>query len=199
MTFKKPTENQYPIHDLLRNRWSPRAFSVQPVEEEKLLSLLEAARWAPSGSNLQPWAFLIATIDRPEEHARMVSILGERNQVWARHAPLLVLTLANTERMAGKKNLWAYYDLGQAVALMVIQAGAMGLSVRQMGGFDAAKARELYEVAPEYDPVTVIAIGRMGAAEGLPEDMRTAELSPRSRKHLSEFVYRGKWNQPFDV
>jgi nitroreductase len=198
MVIKKFSNNQYPIHDLLRSRWSPRAFDSRLVEEEKLLSLFEAARWAPSGGNLQPWAFIIATIDDPEEHAKMVSLLGERNRLWAQYAPALILTLANTERLGGKKNPWAYYDLGQAVANMVMQANAMGLSARQMGGFDAAKAREVYEVALEYEPVTVIAVGYMGEAEALPEDMRDAERNPRSRKDFADFLFRGKWNQPFE-
>ena len=192
----KPAFTQYPIHDVLRNRWSPRAFSPRPVETDKLLSLFEAARWAPSGGNLQPWSFVLATSDEPEEHTRMVEILGAYNQVWARMAPVLVIVVAKMERQAGVANRWAWYDTGQAVAHLSVQATGQGLALRQMGGFDAHKARQLLGFPEGYEAVVAIALGYPGSPEDLPEDLRARELEVRSRKPLQSFVFEGHWEHP---
>ncbi|MDO8970254.1 MAG: nitroreductase family protein, partial [Saprospiraceae bacterium] len=134
--MNKPATNLHPIHDLLKNRWSPRAYSAQPVEKQHLLSLFEAARWAPSSGNMQPWTFIVTTLADPEPHAKLVAALGERNQMWAKHAPVLVLSIVQRDREPGKPNLWATYDLGQSVAHLSVQATALGLFVHQMAGFD---------------------------------------------------------------
>jgi nitroreductase len=197
--MEMPADNQYPIHDLLRFRWSPRAFSAQAVEAEKLLSLFEAARWSPSGGNLQPWAFIIATQEDAQAHSRFVDILNEGNQVWAKNAPVLILTVARRERREGQPNHWAMYDLGQAVAHLTVQASAVGLSLRQMGGFNQEKAREMFELPDGYDPVTAIALGYQGSQTDLPEELRTREMGGRSRKPLAEFVFAGRWNEPIQV
>lgn len=194
--MQKPAPTQYPVHDLLKNRWSPRAFSAQPVEPAALLSLFEAARWSPSGGNVQPWSFIVTTQSDPEPHARLLSTLGERNQLWAKSAPVLVLTVAQVEREPGKPNPYARYDLGQSVAHLSIQAGALGLFVHQMAGFDARKARELFELPEAYEAVTVFALGYAGDPEQLPGEMRERELAPRVRKPLGEFVFNGAWKQP---
>ena len=197
--MEMPADNQYPIHDLLRFRWSPRAFSAQAVETEKLLSLFEAARWSPSGGNLQPWAFIIATQEDAQAHSRFVEILNEGNQVWAKNAPVLILTVARRERREGQPNHWAMYDLGQAVAHLTVQASAVGLSLRQMGGFNQEKAREMFELPDGYDPVTAIALGYQRSQADLPEELRTREMGGRSRKPLAEFVFAGRWNEPIQV
>jgi nitroreductase len=196
---EKTALTQHSIHDLLMQRWSPRAFAAQAVEQEKLLRLFEAARWAPSGSNLQPWNFIVATSAEPEAHARMVEVLGVRNQLWAKAAPVLLLAIAKTERQPGTPNRYAWYDLGQSVAHLSVQATAEGLSVHQMAGFDAEKARELFGIPQGYDAVTAIAIGYLGDPENLPEDIRTREREPRSRKPLSEFVFAGSWGEPVEI
>lgn len=194
--MEKPAINQYPIHELLRNRWSSRAFSNRPVELEELLSLFEAARWAPSGGNSQPWAFIFITQAEEERHQAFVDLLTGRNPDWAKNAPVLVLTVVNRERAPGKPNYWALYDLGQAVAHLTVQATAQGLSLRQMGGFDREKARAVFGVPEGFDPVTAIAIGYRGDPDVLPEDMRPGELGARSRKPLDEFVFAGAWDRP---
>lgn len=194
--MKNPAQNQHPIHDLLRERWSPRAFSSQPVDLEKLLSLFEAARWSPSGGNLQPWAFIVSTTEDAEAYAKFIEILSPRNQLWAKNAPVLILALAKRERQEGKLNPWAFYDLGQSVAHLTLQASVMGLSVHQMGGFDAEKARGLFEIPASYEPATVIAIGYQGDPDKLPDEMRLRELEARSRKPLADFVFEGRWNEP---
>jgi nitroreductase len=195
-TMEKLADNHHPINDLIRARWSPRAFSTRPVEPEVLRSLFEAARWAPSSMNAQPWAFLTAALDRqPEAHARLVETLGENNRRWASNAPVLVLALAKTEREPGQANRTASYDLGQAVALLSLQATELGIYVHQMGGFNLALARELFAIPPEYEPWVVLAIGYPGEVDTLPEDMRQRELSGRLRKPQDEFVFTGEWGQ----
>ena len=193
--MSNPTETNYEIHDLLKNRWSPRAFSSQPVEPEKLRSLFEAARWSPSGGNSQPWAYVVATKENPA-HQKLVQTLMGFNTVWAENAPVLVLTLAylNPQRPGG--NHYGYYDLGQAVAHLSIQAAELGLHVHQMAGFDAQKARELFEIPAGYVPTTVVALGYLGSAEDLPEELRQREAAPRTRKPLDEFVFSGQWGEP---
>lgn len=192
----KPAQTNYPIVDLLKNRWSPRAFSKRPVETETLLSLFEAARWSPSSSNTQPWFFIVVSPQSPDRFAKLLGTLGERNQQWAKDAPVLVLTIALRDRAPGKPNLWAGYDLGQSVAHLSIQASALGLSVHQMGGFDRLKAAEAFELPDGYEPMTVIAIGYAGDPAALPEDLRESEVAPRTRKPLSEFVFDGGWEEP---
>lgn len=136
----KPAETQYPIHELIRDRWSPRAFSDRPVEKETLLSLLEAARWAASASNRQPWSFIVATKDNPTEYERLLGILVENNQRWAKDAPVLILAVAKVINDDGKENRYAFHDVGLALGNLSLQATALGLSVHQAAGFDRDKA-----------------------------------------------------------
>jgi nitroreductase len=194
--MEKPAPAQYPIHDLIRSRWSPRAFSPQPVSEETLHTLFEAARWAPSSMNAQPWNFLYATpTGQPQAHASLAETLNANNRRWAPTAPLLVLVLAKTEREPGKPNAYAAYDTAQAVTLMTIQATALGIRVHQMGGFDANLARERFAIPPEYQPLVILAAGYPGEVEELPEDLRERELSARERKNQADFVYVGEWRR----
>ncbi len=192
--MEKLAPTDFPIHDLLRRRWSPQAFSDRPVEPEKLRSLLEAARWAPSSFNEQPWAYLVATRDDPEEYARLLSVLVEGNIGWAQRAPVLMLSLAklNFERN-GKPNRHAFHDVGLASANLITQATALGLAVHQMAGFHAEKARELYGIPAGWEPVAAIALGYPGEADSLPEPIRQRELAPRARKPLEQFVFTGRW------
>ena len=167
------------ILDLLAQRRSPYAYSPRPVEPEKLRRLFQAARWAPSSYNEQPWSFLVATRENPEEYHRLLGTLIEFNQQWAGQAPVLVLAVAKLAlERDGRTNRHSYYDLGQAVADLTVQAMAEGLFVHQMGGFDAAKARQLFHIPEGYEPVTVMAIGCVGDS-GSGEPGR-----PRARKLL---------------
>src|SRR2546426_5475838 len=143
--MEKLAETQYPIHDLLRKRWSPRAFSSRPVEPDKLRSLWEAARWAPSSYNEQPWSFIVATKEDEAEYARLLSCLVEGNIQWAQHAPVLMVSVARLSfDEDGNPNLHAFHDVGQAVANLIVQATALGLVVHQMAGIFPDKIRELY-------------------------------------------------------
>jgi nitroreductase len=192
--FEKPAPADHPILDLLARRWSPRAFSDRAVDRETLASLFEAARWAPSSGNGQPWSFLVADKDNPDEHARMASVLVPGN-AWAHKAPVLALSVATLDRGVDKPNRHAYHDVGLATENLVVQAHSMGLVIHMMAGFHVDKAREVFEIPARYDPVTMIAIGYPGHPDSLPEDLRAKDLAPRQRRPLGEFVFSGKFGQ----
>lgn len=188
----------HPIHDLLARRWSPRAFADRPVERDKLLSLLEGARWAPSSNNEQPWHFIVATKDDPEGFARLLDCLVEKNQSWAKAAPVLMMSVASTVfSRNGKPNRHALHDVGQAVADLTVQATALGLYVHQMAGFSVDKARETYGVPATAEPVAAIAVGYLGDPGTLPPDLREREGVLSTRKPIEEFVFTGAWGRRF--
>ena len=190
---RKAARVDHPIHPLLGERWSPRAFATRPVERAKLLSLFEAARWAPSANNRQPWHFVAGTSDHPEEHALLVATLNERNRHWARYAPVLILVVAQHAPQPGRE-FASLYDVGLAVGNLTAQAVELGLVTHQMGGFDVELARTTLGIPEGYAPVVVIALGYPGSPEALPADLRERELAPRSsRKPLEDFVFEGRW------
>lgn len=195
--FEKPTPADHPIFDVLARRWSTRAFSDRFVDRETLASLFEAARWAPSSGNGQPWSYLVATKDNAAEHERMASVLTPGN-VWARKAPVLAISVAALHR-ADKPNRTALHDLGLANENLVIQAVSMGLAVHMMAGFHVDKARELFEIPANHDPNAMMAIGYPGDPDSLPEDLRAKDLAPRQRKPIREFVFRGKFGQSAEL
>lgn len=193
--MRKTATSEFPILDVLKERWSPRAYDAKPVEDEKLWSLLEAARWSPSGGNQQPWSFIVA---RKGDVAfdKLVSALTGNNQKWAGNAPVLLISIGKTTRTDGTPNNYAPYDVGQAVAHLSIQAESDGLRVHQMAGFDSQKLREIFEIPAEYNPLTVVAIGYFGGLDLLPEDLQQRESLDRSRKPMNEFVFSGKFGEP---
>ena len=196
MVMEKPAETQYPIHDLLRRRWSPRAFSDRRVDPAIMRSLLEAARWAPSSYNEQPWSFIVATKDDTAEFSRLLSCLVEGNIQWAQHAPVLMVSVARLSfEDDGKPNRHAFHDVGLAVANLIVQATALGLVVHQMAGILPDKIRKLYGIPEGYEAVAGIALGYPGDPQSLPEGLRKRELAPRERKPLTEFVFSGSWGQ----
>jgi nitroreductase len=193
----KPANNQYPIHDLLRRRWSPRVFDSRLVEPVKIASLFEAARWAASSFNEQPWRFIVATRAHPDAYERVLGCLMDVNQSWAKSAPVLVITVAKQFfDHNNKPNRCALHDLGQSVANLAIQATDLGLVIHQMGGVHLDKAREKLGIPTGFDPVTAIAIGYPGDPSSLPSDLRERELAPREREPQSAFVFSGKWGEP---
>lgn len=196
--MEKPAPADYPIEDLLRRRWSPRAFSDRPVEPDKLRSLFEAARWAPSSFNEQPWSFIVTTKDDPEAYARLLNSLAEKNQQWARLAPVLAVSVAKLNfDHGGKPNRHAFHDVGLAMGNLLVQATAVGLVVHQMAGFAVEKVRAAFGVPEGFEPVAAIAIGYPAEPEVLPEQFRQQELGPRSRKPISAFVFQGRWGLPW--
>jgi nitroreductase len=192
--MQKPAPTDVPLHALVRDRWSPRAYGSKPVAPDVLRSLFEAARWAPSSSNLQPWTYIVATKDDPENFAKMLSTLVEFNAGWAKEAPVLVLSVAQTKMPKdGSPNRWALHDVGSASAQLTFEANAHGLLVHQMAGFDPEKARQVFHIPQDWEPVAAMAIGFPGDPQSLPERLRDRELAPRTRKPVSEFVMTGGW------
>ncbi len=190
----KPAITDVAVHELIRNRWSPRAFAEKPVPPEVLRSLFEAARWAPSSNNEQPWAYLVATKEDPENFAKMLGVLVEFNANWAKYAPALALSVGHLKtQREGKANRVALHDVGSATAQLTFEANARGLQVHQMAGFDAEKARQTFAIPADWEPVAAMAIGFPGNPESLPEKLRDRELAPRTRKPLGEFVMTGGW------
>jgi nitroreductase len=192
--MKKPAAHDFPVHDLIRDRWSPRSFIDKSVEPAVLASLFEAARWAPSSSNEQPWAYLVATKDDADSFAKTLSVLVDFNAGWAKAAPVLVLAVSALKFHAnGNPNRNAFYDTGAATALLSMEATARGLAVHQMAGFDPAKAKQVFEIPDDWETIAAIAIGYPGHPDSLPEKLRDREVAPRSRKPLTEFVMSGRW------
>lgn len=194
--MEKPADTQYPIHDALRRRWSPRAFDDRPIEPEKLRSLFEAARWAPSSNNEQPWRFLVATKENATEYARLFDCLVEGNQKWAHRAPALLLSVAKLQFEDGSTNRHALHDTGMATENLVLQATALGLVGHQMAGFRIDQARTDCKIPAGYEPVAIIAVGYPGDSAQLSERLRARETQPRVRKPLTAIVYSTTWEQP---
>jgi nitroreductase len=194
--MEKPADTQYPIHDLLRQRWSPRAFDDRPIEPEKLRSLFESARWAPSSNNRQPWRFLVATKEEKTEYDRLFNCLVEANQKSAYRAPVLMLTVAQLQFENGSPNRHALHDTGMAAENLVIQATALGLVAHQMAGFRIDQARADCKIPEGYEPVAMIAVGYPGDPALLSDRLRAREVQPRVRKPLTELVYSATWEQP---
>jgi len=192
----KPADTQYPIHDLLRQRWSPRAFDDRPIEPEKLRSFFEAARWAPSSNNGQPWRFLVATKENKAEYDRLFNCLVESNQAWAYRAPVLLLSVAKLEFEDGSANRHALHDTGMAAENLAIQAAALGLVTHQMAGFRIDQARVDCQIQDGYEPVAMMAVGYPGDPALLSDRLRARETQPRVRKPVTEFVYSATWEQP---
>jgi len=194
--LKKPAETSAPIHELIRHRWSPRAFAPRPVEPEKLRSLFEAARWAASSFNAQPWYFIVATKDDPENFKKILDSFVEFNQGWTKNAPVLALSVAALKMDQAKEpNRHAFHDVGQAAANLALQATALGLEIHQMAGILPDKAREIFSIPEGFEAVAGIAIGYPGDPETLPDQLKQRELAPRTRKALDSFVFTGKWGQ----
>lgn len=189
----KVAATDHDVLDVIRHRWSPRAFDAsRPLSRDEQHQLFEAARWAPSSGNEQPWQFLAADrFEHPAAFATLLSTLTETNQTWAKAAPVLVLVSTRPVGEDGKPNRFAWYDTGQAVSMLTLQATSMGLGLRQMAGFNRDRARDVCAIDPGFDPVVVIAIGHVGDAESLPLPRhRETEIKPRARRKISEFV---KW------
>ena len=186
--MRKTATTTVPVHPLLAERWSPRGFDqAHELADDRLTALLEAARWAPSAANSQPWRFLVAR--RGEEaHARLFAALAPGNQAWAGAASALILVAARTTGDDGRPQPWALYDTGQAVAALVTQAQADGLSVHQMGGFDTGAVRAELGLGADLTPVVVLAVGRHDSEAGLPEPLAAREAAPRTRHPLGDLL-----------
>ncbi len=194
MKVNKQATPDHPIHDLLARRWSPYAFAERPVSDDDLRSLFEAARWAASSYNAQPWSYIVATKANPAEFERLLSCLVDGNQPWAKAAPVLGIGCTTLNfAQNNQPNDAAVHDLGLASANLTMEATVRGLSVHQMIGILPDKARELYRIPAGVRPLTGIAIGYVADPDVLPEAYRPRDLAPRQRKPLAEFVFGGQW------
>jgi nitroreductase len=192
--MSNPAPVEFPVNELIQNRWSPRAFSDKPVPQEVLRSLFEAARWAPSSNNEQPWAYIVATKDDAENFEKSLGALVEFNAGWAKKAAVLVIAVAElafAKNNAPNRN--AQYDVGAASLQLSLEATARGLVVHQMAGFDPETAKETYGIPQGWEPIAAMAIGYPGDASSLPEPLQSREKSPRGRKRIREFVMSGQW------
>lgn len=197
MTHAKEAKLDHPIEGLLARRWSPCAFAERDVAADDLAGILEAARWAPSAYNEQPWRYLLARRSDPEAFAKLLSCLVEGNQVWAKHAPVLLIGIAiTTFARNGKPNRAAAHDLGLAAGNICVEATARGLFVHQMIGIVPERVRELYGLPEEAEPLTAIAIGHLGEGSDLPPPLQQRDRSPRARRPVTEFVFEGSWERP---
>ncbi len=194
MTCPKFATPDYPVQDSIARRWSPYAFADRAVSNDDLRALFEAARWAPSSYNEQPWSYIVATKDNRQEFERVLTCLVEANQAWAKQAPVLALgcTSLNFQRN-GKPNAAAIHDLGLASGNLCLEATARGLFVHQMIGIYPDKATEVFHIPEGARAVTGLAIGYPAAPDALPEMWKERDLAPRSRKPLTGFVFGGAW------
>lgn len=175
------------IHQVIRERHSTVTFSSKQVEEEKLISLFEAARWAPSAFNEQPWKFIVGIKGKDENYQKIFDCLMEANQGWAKFAPVLVISIASKySHVTGKPNRFSQYDTGMAVGNLLAQATSLGLFVHQMGGFSVSNAKDFFEIGDEYDIMAAMAIGYKGEIELFPEYIQERESKKRLRKPLDE-------------
>ena len=192
--MSNPAPTEYPVHEFIRDRWSPRAFAQKPISAEDLRSLFEAARWAPSSSNEQPWAFIVATHGDQENFAKALQPLVEFNATWAKHAYVLgyaVSELAFAKNDTPNRN--AQYDTGAAMSQLTTEATSRGIRVHQMAGFDPNTARDIFKIPAGWDAIAAFAMGYPGDPASLPEPYRQRETLPRTRKSIREFVMSGTW------
>jgi nitroreductase len=196
----KPAATEVPIAEPLASRWSPRAFDPDhPVEPEKVTALFEAARWAPSSSNEQPWRYLVFD-GRDAEARRMAEDCLTPGNAWAKRAAILLIGCTKrTYTRNGKPNRHATHDLGAASMSLVLQATSMGLIAHQMGGFDPAAARGAFAIPDDFDVMTMIAVGYPGDVDLLPPERRASETGPRSRKPAANFAFRDRWPGEADL
>lgn len=177
---------RYDIMPEIKERWSPRAFSKNKISREDIHKILEAARYAPSCFNEQPWRFLIA--DNEDTLTKMRSILYESNQVWANSAPVLILICSTkTFTQNGKDNYWHMFDAGTAWGFLSLEAQRIGLISHAMGGFSRKAAREAFKITDEVDIIAVVALGKMGDSSLLPEDLKKEEF-PNTRREIEDFL-----------
>ncbi len=192
--MNKQASTEYPIHSLIQHRWSPYRFMNREVTKLELMSLFEAARWAPSSYNEQPWRFILATKDKPDEFAKMQSILLQANQSWAKDAWALVLAATHLVfARNGKQNKAAIHDLGAAVSYLSLEAAARGISVHQIIGIDHDQARTVFNVPGEYEVLTAFAIGYADMNAQGDNKYTQRDNTVRSRNKVSEFVYENSW------
>jgi nitroreductase len=194
MMAEKKALTNFPIHELIAERWSPYAFQDRPVPDADLCSLFEAARWSASSYNEQPWSYIVATKENPDHFQQLLSCLAEGNQVWAKDAPVLALGVVSLKFTRNhENNRAAIHDLGLATGNLVVEATARGICVHQMIGIFPDKAGDRFGIPEDSEAWTGMAIGYPGDPMTLPDALKERDLTPRQRKPLDQFVFSGKW------
>lgn len=197
--MEKPAVTGFPVHELIRKRWSPRAFADELPSQKDLGSMLEAARWAPSCFNGQPWRFIIARKDQKDLYDRILQCLREKNQSWAHQAPVIgILVIRQDFEYNGKPNRWCNFDGGLAMSQLILQAESLGWSVHVMAGLHRDKAREAFGIPDNFEPHVAFVVGKKGDPDTLPGDYPEQEREPRERKPLKDIVFSGTWKEPAD-
>ena len=194
----KPAPTAVSIHELIAGRWSPRAYSSEPISHEHLHAVLEAARWAPSSYNGQPWRFIV--FDRSSDEVsfkRAFATLVPFNQGWNAPAPVLIAVTTHTLTSKGEVNRCAPYDAGAAAMALVLQAHALGLAAHQMSGFDVNAFRKGFAIPDDVEVIAMISLGHFGEVEKLDPVLREREKSVRTRFPLGEIAYSGAWKKAF--
>ncbi len=186
--MNKRADTSVSLHPLIAERWSPRAFDESAtISSDDLRAIFEAARWAPSAFNAQPWKF-IHGVRGDEEFTQISSLLIDFNKQWAPKASALILVNALTFREDGKTNPTALYDTGLAVSLLTLEANHRGFDVHQMSGFDSQAAKATFSLEAGVEAVACIAVGKKTSPDSLPDEIKAREIAPRSRKSLDEIV-----------
>jgi nitroreductase len=187
---------EHEIHALIRARKSSRLYDAgRRVDPHVISLLLEAARWAPSSRNAQPWRYLVFDDRVPLEREQARACLDVANRQWADRAPVLILAVSEDEIRPGRRNPKAQHDLGLANANLLLQATALGLSCRPMGGFDARKAQAVFKIPEAFTPTVMIAVGYPDRGEGLPAEVIAREQEVRPRRDVTSFAYLGEWER----
>lgn len=193
--MNKTANTQFPIHEILEKRWSPRAFDGRKIEKEKLQRVFEAARWAPSASNEQPWSFIVGE-QGDETFKKTFDSLVEFNQLWVKTAPVVVVAVGRINGLKSEQlSPWFKYDVGQSVAHLSFQATQEGLFVHQMGGFDAEKIKESFNIPEAYEAITIFTIGYLGDYKVLHPNLQKMEIGERDRKNTADFIFSNNFGE----
>lgn len=192
----KKAKTDHEVMDLIKDRWSPRSFSAKPISDSDLASILEAARWAASAYNEQPWVYIVAKKENKDQFEKILSCLVEFNQGWAKNAQVVMLGFARKNFVRGEKyNPTHAHDLGLASSQMLLEAMNRNIFTHQMSGILPEKIRDIYNVPTEYEPITALAFGYMGDLSDLSDDLKEGEMADRNRKPLAEFVFERNWGE----
>ena len=199
--FNKKIDVNAPVHELIAKRWSGRAYDPKKmIARKEIISMLEAARWAPSCFGYQPWRYVVCDKASNElSWEKLLKCLSEGNQSWAQNAPLLLLAIADSKNSKNDTNRWGEYDTGAASENLSIQATALGLMVHQMGGFDLVMARRKFKIPERYVPMAVISIGYQLKEDEIPEGIKEREHNDRVRNIIEENFFEGEWQKPIET
>jgi nitroreductase len=184
------------ILEIIQERWSPYSFSPAPVEDFKLKAMFEAAGYAPSCNNEQPWLFVITTRDDEKVFDDFIGFMADGNKIWAKNAHAIVISMARMRfSHSGKPNRWAFHDTGMAVSNLLLQALALDVYVHQMGGYSVEKVKEYFKLGDDIEPVAMMAVGYLGDGSSLSPELLKRDEVRRPRKSINEFVYKNSLNK----